>query len=394
MSSGPLSGIKVLELAGIGPGPFAGMMLADLGAEVVRVDRPGGSGFFPGAEHLDLLNRGKRSVLLDLKRPEAVETVLAMVAEADVLIEGYRPGVAERLGLGPESCHARNPRLVYGRMTGWGQDGPMAQLAGHDIDYIALTGALHAIGEAGRPPQIPLNLIGDFGGGGNYLVIGVLAALREADRTGGGQVVDAAIVDGTAHLLAGVHMMLAAAAWVDERGVNMLDGGAPFYSVYETADGRHMAVGALEPRFYAELLAKLGLDEDPGKQHDRAGWPALRERLAAAFVDKSQADWSAIFADSDACVAPVVSLHEAAHHPHIKARGSIVEQNGLLQPAPAPRFSGTPTALGTPPPVPGQHTLDVLRDWGVDDAAGLIESGAAVQAVVEGTDADTGGRRR
>ncbi|MFI6455738.1 CaiB/BaiF CoA transferase family protein [Streptosporangium amethystogenes] len=378
MSGGPLSGVKVLELAGIGPAPFAGMALADLGAEVVRVDRPGGSGFFPGAEHLDLLNRGKKSVLLDLKRPEAVEAVLAMVAEADVLIEGYRPGVAERLGLGPDACHARNPRLVYGRMTGWGQDGPLAQTAGHDIGYIALTGALHAIGEAGGPPQIPLNLVGDFGGGGNYLVIGVLAALREADRSGRGQVVDAAIVDGTAHLLAGTHMIMAAGAWVDERGANLLDGGAPFYSVYETSDGRHMAVGALEPKFYVELLTALGLDEDPRKQHDRSRWPELRARIATAFAGRSQAEWSAIFTGSDACVAPVMSLREAADHPHIRARGSIVEHDGLLQPAPAPRFSLTPTALGTPPPVPGRHTVEVLDAWGVD-AAALIESGAAVR---------------
>jgi alpha-methylacyl-CoA racemase len=385
MSGGPLSGVRVLELAGIGPGAFAGMTLADLGAEVVRVDRPGGSGFFTGVEHLDLLNRGKRSVLLDLKRPEAVAAVLAMVAEADVLIEGYRPGVAERLGLGPEVCRARNPRLVYGRMTGWGQDGPLAQLAGHDIDYIALTGALHAIGDAEGPPRIPLNLLGDFGGGGTYLVIGVLAALREADRTGRGQVVDAAIVDGTAHLLAGTHTLLAVGAWADRRGVNLLDGGAPFYAVYETADGRYMAVGALEPKFYAELLTKLGLPDDPGEQQDRTGWPALRARIASAFAGKTQAEWSAVFADSDACVAPVVSLYEAAHHPHIKARGCIVEHDGLLQPAPAPRFSGTSTALGTPPPVPGQHTLDVLRDWGVPDADALLGSGAAVQAVVDGT---------
>ncbi|MEV5558368.1 CaiB/BaiF CoA-transferase family protein [Nonomuraea wenchangensis] len=372
--SGPLSGVRVLELGGIGPGPFAGMMLADLGADVVRVDRPGGGAFFPGLEHLDLLNRGKRSVVLDLKRPEAVAAVLSMAAVADVLIEGYRPGVAERLGLGPEACHARNPRLVYGRMTGWGQDGPMAQQAGHDIGYIALTGALHAIGEAGGPPQIPVNLVGDFGGGGNYLVIGVLAALREADRSGQGQVVDAAIVDGTAHLLAGTHMMLATGTWADERGVNLLDGGAPFYSVYETADGRHMAVGALEPKFYTELLAALELDEDPARQHDKARWPALRDKLAAAFASRSQAEWSAVFAGSDACVAPVVGLREAADHPHIKARGSIVEHEGLLQPAPAPRFSRTPTALRTPPPAPGRHTLEVLEEWGVPDAAALIDS--------------------
>ncbi|MEU9170063.1 CaiB/BaiF CoA-transferase family protein [Streptomyces sp. NPDC048420] len=380
MADGPLAGCRVLELAGIGPGPFAGMTLADLGAEVVRVDRPGGSGLFPGFEHVDVLNRGKKSVLLDLKRPDAVRAVLDMAARADVLIEGYRPGVAERLGLGPDDCLARNPRLVYGRMTGWGQDGPLARLAGHDIGYIALTGALHAVGSAGGPPQIPLNLVGDFGGGGTYLVIGVLAALREAERTGRGQVVDAAIVDGTAHLLAGTHMMLATGTWQDERGVNLLDGGAPFYAVYETSDGRHMAVGALEPKFYAELLAVLGLDEDPAAQHDRSGWPRLRERLAAAFASRTQDEWAKAFSTSDACVAPVLSLREAADHPHIRARGTLVERDGVLQPAPAPRFSATPTALGPPPPVPGRHTADVLESWEVEDAEGLLSSGAAVQA--------------
>ncbi|MEU0209589.1 CaiB/BaiF CoA transferase family protein [Streptomyces canus] len=380
MADGPLAGCRVLELAGIGPGPFAGMTLADLGAEVVRVDRPGGSGLFPGFEHVDVLNRGKKSVLLDLKRPDAVRAVLDMAARADVLIEGYRPGVAERLGLGPDDCLARNPRLVYGRMTGWGQDGPLARLAGHDIGYIALTGALHAVGSAGGPPQIPLNLVGDFGGGGTYLVIGVLAALREAERTGRGQVVDAAIVDGTAHLLAGTHMLLATGTWQDERGVNLLDGGAPFYAVYETSDGRHMAVGALEPKFYAELLAVLGLDEDPAAQHDRAGWPRLRERLAAAFASRTQDEWAKAFSTSDACVAPVLSLREAADHPHIRARGTLVERDGVLQPGPAPRFSATPTALGSPPPVPGRHTADVLESWDVEDAEGLLSSGAAVQA--------------
>ncbi|MES5824223.1 CaiB/BaiF CoA-transferase family protein [Streptomyces sp. RG80] len=380
MADGPLAGCRVLELAGIGPGPFAGMTLADLGAEVVRVDRPGGSGLFPGFEHVDVLNRGKKSVLLDLKRPDAVRAVLDMAARADILIEGYRPGVAERLGLGPDDCLARNPRLVYGRMTGWGQDGPLARLAGHDIGYIALTGALHAVGRAGGPPQIPLNLVGDFGGGGTYLVIGVLAALREAERTGRGQVVDAAIVDGTAHLLAGTHMMLATGTWQDERGVNLLDGGAPFYAVYETSDGRHMAVGALEPKFYAELLAVLGLDEDPAAQHDRTGWPRLRERLAAAFASRTQDEWAKAFSTSDACVAPVLSLREASNHPHIRARGTLVERDGVLQPAPAPRFSATPTALGSPPPVPGRHTADVLTSWDVEDAEGLLSSGAAVQA--------------
>ncbi|GGS27184.1 CoA transferase [Streptomyces humidus] len=380
MAGGPLSGCRVLELAGLGPGPFAAMTLADLGAEVVRIDRPGGSGLFPGFEHLDVLNRGKKSVLLDLKQDDAVRAVLDMAARADVLIEGYRPGVAERLGLGPDDCLARNPRLVYGRMTGWGQDGPMAQLAGHDIGYVALTGALHAIGSAGGPPQIPLNLVGDFGGGGTYLVIGVLAALREAERTGRGQVVDAAIVDGTAHLLAGTHMLLATGMWQDERGVNLLDGGAPFYAVYETSDGRHMAVGALEPKFYAELLAVLGLDEDPAAQHDRTRWPRLRERIAGAFAGRTRSEWTQAFSASDACVAPVMSLREAAGHPHLKARGTLVEQDGVLQPAPAPRFSTTPTALGSPPPVPGRHTAEVLKAWEVEGAEDLLGSGAAVQA--------------
>jgi len=350
---GPLSGCRVVELAGIGPGPFAGMILADLGAEVVRVDRPAAGE--PGrAERFDVLDRGKQSVVLDLKRPEAVAAVLDLVAEADALIEGYRPGVAERLGLGPAQCLARNPRLVYGRMTGWGQDGPMAAQAGHDIAYIALTGALHAIGEEGGPPRIPLNLLGDFGGGSTYLVIGVLAALWAVRAGAPGQVVDAAIVDGAAHLLAMTHGMLAAGAWADERGVNLLDGGAPFYSVYATADGRHMAVGALEPRFYAEFLARLGLDEDPARQHDRSGWAGLRQRIANRFATGTQAEWTRVFDGSDACVAPVLGLREAADHPHIAARGTLVTRDGVLQPAPAPRFSVTPAAPPAPPPARGQ----------------------------------------
>jgi alpha-methylacyl-CoA racemase len=366
--TGPLAGCRVVELAGIGPGPFAGMILADLGAEVVRVDRPGGDVLFAGAERFDLLNRGKKSVLLDLKRPADVRTALDLIARADVLIEGYRPGVTERLGVGPHECLARNPALVYGRMTGWGQDGPLADRAGHDIAYIAVTGALHAIGEAGGPPQIPLNLLGDFGGGGAYLVIGILAALWAVGHGAPGQVVDAAIVDGTAHLLALTHGLLAAGGWTDERGVNLLDGGAPFYSIYATSDGRHMAVGALEGKFYAELLDRLGLDEDPARQHDRAAWPALRERIAAEFAKQTQAEWSEIFAGSDACVAPVLSLREAAGHPHMQARGSLITRDGILQPAPAPRFSATPTELGGRPPVPGEHTEEVLRTWGVSRA--------------------------
>ncbi|AHK36113.1 fatty acid-CoA racemase [Rhodococcus opacus PD630] len=378
--AGPLSGCRVLELAGLGPGPFAGMLLADLGAEVVRVDRPGGSGFFAGMEDIDILNRGKQSLLLDLKRPEAVDVLLGMIEHADVLIEGYRPGVAEKLGVGPEACLARNRKLVYGRITGWGQDGPLAQTAGHDIDYVALTGALHAIGPADGPPQIPLNLLGDFGGGGAYLVIGVLAALRDADRTGTGQVVDAAIVDGVTHLLSAVHMMMAAGVWADRRESNMLDGGTPYYSVYETADGRHMAVGALEPKFYAELLAGLGLDEPTGLQHDKSRWPGLRAKIAAAFKTRSQADWSAHFAHSDACAAPIETLTGAADNPHVRARRSLVEVGGVLQSAPAPRFSKGRARVNWPPPRPGEHSREVLKNWGSDEVDDLIARGVAIEA--------------
>jgi alpha-methylacyl-CoA racemase len=367
---GPLAGCRVVELAGIGPGPFAGMILADLGAEVIRVDRPGGGLLFVGAERYDLLNRGKKSVLLDLKRPADLGTARDLVARADVLIEGYRPGVAERLGLGPAECLARNPALIYGRMTGWGQEGPLAGQAGHDIAYIALTGALHAFGQAGAAPQIPLNLVGDFGGGGAYLVIGILAALWAVRHGAPGQVVDAAIVDGTAHQLAMFHGLLALGAWNDERGVNLIDGGAPFYAVYATSDGRHLAVGALEAKFYAELLDRLGLDEDPARQHDRAGWPALRQRIAAEFAKRTQAEWAEIFAGSDACVAPVLSLTEAPGHPQMKARGSFVTRDGIVQPAPAPRFSATPAELSGPPPLPGEHTSEVLEAWGARPGGG------------------------
>ena len=366
---GPLSGCRVVELAGIGPGPFAGMILADLGAEVVRVDRPAPGE--PRAEPFDVLGRGKKSVVLDLKRPEAVAAVLDLVAAADALIEGYRPGVAERLGLGPAECLARNPRLVYGRMTGWGQDGPLAQQAGHDIAYIAVTGALHAIGDEGGPPQIPLNLLGDFGGGSTYLVMGVLAALWAVRGGAPGQAVDAAIVDGAAHLLAMTHGMLAAGGWADERGVNLLDGGAPYYAVYATADGRHMAVGALEPKFYAEFLARLGLDEDPARQHDRNGWAGLRQRIADRFASRTQADWTRVFDGSDACVAPVLGLREAADHPHMAARGTLVARDGVLQPAPAPRFSATPAAPVAAPPARGQDDpAAIAARWRAEDRPG------------------------
>ncbi|MGN6242238.1 MAG: CaiB/BaiF CoA transferase family protein [Motilibacteraceae bacterium] len=379
MGSGPLAGVRVVELAGIGPGPFAAMMLADLGAEVLRVDRPTGPGLTFGAPHLDVLNRGRRNVAVDLKDPRGRDVVLRLVERADVLIEGFRPGVTERLGLGPEDCWARNPRLVYGRMTGWGQDGPLAPTAGHDIGYVALTGALHAVGRAGGPPQVPVNLVGDFGGGAMYLVVGVLAALLEARGSGRGQVVDAAIVDGAAGLTAMLHGLLAAGVWQDRRGVNLLDSGAPFYDVYETADGRWMAVGALEPQFYAALLTGLDLGDDVPDRNDPRQWPALRERFTARFRERTQAEWTETFERTDACVAPVLSLTEAAAHPHLAARGTFVEHAGVVQPAPAPRFSRTPGTLDEPPARPGQHTRDALGDWGVDDVEQLLADGVVTQ---------------
>jgi alpha-methylacyl-CoA racemase len=360
--TGPLAGVRVLELAGIGPAPFAGMLLADLGADVVRVDRPGGQPLQVVAPEDDLLGRGKRSVLLDLKSPPGVETLLGLVERADLLVEGLRPGVAERLGVGPDECLARRPSLVYGRMTGWGQDGPYAATAGHDITYVATAGALHPIGAAGGPPQVPLNLVGDFAGA-LYLTTGLLAALHEARGSGVGQVVDAAMVDSTAHLMTAFHGLLARGLWRDERGVNLLDGGAPFYGVYETSDGGWMAVGALEPKFYGELLDRLGLAGEVPDRSDPSAWPALRDRLAATFVTRTGDEWAAIFAASDACVAPVLSMTEAQRDPHLAARGTFVERDGVVQPAPAPRFSRSPTSIGRRPPSPGEHTDEVLRDW-------------------------------
>jgi alpha-methylacyl-CoA racemase len=363
VTTGPLAGVKVLEIAGIGPGPFCGMLLADLGADVVRVERPGGGGLqlVPRAE--DLLNRGKRSITVDLSQTAGAETVLALVEQADMLFEGFRPRVAERLGIGPDACLARQPRLVYGRMTGWGQDGPLASTAGHDITYIATTGVLHAIGQEGGPPQIPLNLIGDFAGGSMYLLVGMLAALDEARRSGRGQVVDAAIVDGTAHLMTMIYNVYAAGIWSDERGTNLGDGGSPFYGVYATADGEYMAVGALEPQFYAEFLRLLGCPIDPATQLDRATWPQLRTHIGDSFAARSQQEWVAVFDGSDACVAPVVGLADAPQHPHLAARGTFVTADGLTQPAPAPRFSRTPAFVDGPPCVPGQHTDEVLAEW-------------------------------
>lgn len=364
---GPLSGVRVVELAGIGPGPFAAMLLADLGADVVRVDRPDGPGLGIDPAR-DVTNRNKRSVVVDLKAPDGAARVLDLAERADVLIEGYRPGVAERLGVGPADCHARNPHLVYGRMTGWGQDGPLADRAGHDASYIAVTGTLGMIGRPGEPPALPANLLGDYAGGSLYLVVGVLAALHHARATGTGQVVDAAIVDGTAHLSAMIHGMLAAGAWQDRRAANLLDGGCPYYGTYETADGKYMAVGALEPRFYAEFLRLLDLDGPAGAHHDPARWPELRERVAARFKSGTRDEWTARFEGTDACVAPVLSLREAPHHPHLAARATFTEHDGLVQPAPAPRFSATPTRVRTGPALPGTGAEDVARDWDLPEA--------------------------
>lgn len=376
--TGPLRGVKVVELAGIGPGPHACMILADLGADVIRIDRPRGASI--GGGSTDLLNRGRPSVALDLKNPAALETVLRLVEQADVLIEGMRPGVTERLGLGPEECLARNPRLVYGRMTGWGQDGPWAQAAGHDMNYIAITGALYGLGQDPSRPHFPMNLVGDFGGGSTYLVIGVLAALLESRLSGQGQVIDAAIVDGTAHLNAMGAAFLTSGLQGEERMSGLLDGGTPYYEIYETADGRHMSVGALEPQFYAELVGLLGIAEEAPDRYDPANFAALRDLLAATFRTRTQAEWAEVFAGTDACVAPILPLREAATHPHIAAREVFVERDGMIQPAPAPRFSRTRPSLTSGPAVAGQDTRAALSAWGIDDVEGLLASGAAVQA--------------
>jgi alpha-methylacyl-CoA racemase len=377
--TGPLRGVRVVELAGIGPGPHAAMILADLGADVVRVDRPGGQPLTGGPS--DLLNRGRPSVALDLKHPDGVAAVLDLVEHADVLLEGLRPGTTERLGLGPDECLARNPRLVYGRMTGWGQDGPLALTAGHDLGYVAITGALFGMGQDPARPHFPSNLVGDFGGGSTYLVIGVLAALLESRLSGEGQVVDAAIVDGTAHLNAMATGFLAGGLYREQRAANLLDGGAPFYDVYETADGRHLAIGSLEPKFYDDLVRLLGIAETAPDRTDPTQLPALRRVIAEAVRSRTQAEWTAVFDGSDACVAPVLPMSEAFEHPHLVARGTFVERDGMTQPAPAPRFSRTASTLTTPPPArAGQDTREALAAWGVPDIDGLLASGAAVQA--------------
>lgn len=377
---GPLAGFRIIEIAGIGPGPFCGMMLADLGAEVLRVDRAEKAKLprMPGP-NLDFLARGRRCIAADLKSPAGVEVVLRLVEKADGLIEGFRPGVMERLGLGPDACLARNPGLVYGRMTGWGQDGPLAKVAGHDLNYIALTGALHAIGRPDSPPPPPLNLIGDFGGGGLLLAYGILAALLERTKSGKGQVVDAAMVDGAAALMAIIFGAHASGWWKDERFSNMLDGGAHFYDCYETKDGKYVSIGSIEPQFYAILLDKLGLaGEDLPKQMDRSAWPKLKERFTAIFKTKTRDEWCRIMEGTDICFAPVLSLTEAPEHPHMKARSTFVEVAGVRQPGPAPRFSRTPASIERPPAHPGEHTDEALADWGFakDEIAKLRASGA------------------
>jgi alpha-methylacyl-CoA racemase len=378
--AGPLAGFRLIEIAGIGPGPFCAMMLADLGAEVMRVDRAEKAKLprMPGP-NLDFLARGRRCVAVDLKSPAGIEVVLRLVDKADGLIEGFRPGVMERLGLGPDVCLARNPGFVYGRMTGWGQDGPLAKAAGHDINYIALTGALHAIGRPDSPPPPPLNLVGDFGGGGLLLAYGILAALLERTKSGKGQVVDAAMVDGAAALMAIIFGAHASGWWKDERFSNMLDGAAHFYDCYATQDGKFVSIGAIEPQFYAILLDKLGLaNEDLPKQMDRSAWPKLKERFTALFKTKTRDEWCKIMEGTDICFAPVLSLAEVPAHPHVRARRTFVEVDGVSQPGPAPRFSRTPAAIERPPAHPGQHTDEALADWGfsADELRTLRESGA------------------
>ncbi len=363
---GPLEGIKVLEIAGIGPGPFAAMMLADMGAEVIRIDRAARArGGDPAVPPVDPMSRGRRSVALDLKHPDGVETVLRLVEGADALIEGFRPGVMERLGLGPEVCLERNPGLVYGRMTGFGQDGPMAHAAGHDINYIAMTGALHAIGHKDGKPVPPLNLVGDFGGGGLMLAFGIVCGIVERAQSGKGQVIDAAMVDGASALMAFIYGLKAMGGWTDQRGANLLDTAAHFYDSYETSDARYVSIGSIEPQFYAELLEKTGLaGEELPDQMDKSGWDSLKERLTDIFKSKTRDEWCVIMEGSDICFAPVLSLEEAPKHPHNVARKTFIEVEGIVQPAPAPRFGRTPGEISRPAAQAGQHTAEALGDWG------------------------------
>ena len=388
--AGPLSGIRILEIAGIGPGPFAAMMLADMGAEVVRVDRAQAVRDNVTGSHWDVMLRGRRNIALDLKHPEGVETLLALVERADAIIEGFRPGVMERLGVGPDQCLARNPKLVFGRMTGWGQEGPYANSAGHDINYIALAGALAHFGRAGEPPTPPLNMVGDFGGGGMLLAYGVVCALLESQRSGKGQVVDAAMVDGSAVLMS-MFWGFKNIGMFDEnaRGTNLLDTGAHFYDVFECADGEWVSIGSIEPQFYALLLEKTGITGGTGSpdatefaaQMDRSKWPQLKEKLAAVFRTKTRAQWNEIMEGTDVCYAPVLRMSEAAEHPHNVARNTFVKVGGITQPAPAPRYSRTTTNVPTPPAHAGEHTRAVLAEWGFGAARidALIAAGVARQ---------------
>jgi alpha-methylacyl-CoA racemase len=377
--SGPLVGLKVVELGGIGPGPFSAMLLADLGADVIRVDRQADSGLgVPRGAEFDLTNRSRRSIAVDLKNPHGVAAVLRLAAAADVLIDPFRPGVTEKLGLGPDEALARNPRLIYARMTGFGGHGPLAHAAGHDINYIALSGALHAIGTK-EAPVPPLNMIGDFGGGGMYLAFGVMAAVYEAQRSGTGQVVDIGMVDGAISLMTPIYGLLASGYWHDARGENILDGGAPFYGAFETADGKFVSIGSIEAKFFAILLEKLGLDPDAlPAQMDRERWPELKATFAETIKTKTRDEWVEIMEGTDVCFAPVLSLAEAPHHPHNKARANFVEIAGISQPAPAPRFSRTPGRVHSPPAAPGEHTETALADWGfgADEISALKDAAA------------------
>ncbi|GAA4971044.1 CaiB/BaiF CoA-transferase family protein [Yinghuangia aomiensis] len=384
--SGPLAGVRVVEFVGLGPGPFCGMLLADLGADVLRLDRADTARKGFNGPSRNPMNRGKRSAALDLKSPDGIAVALRLIGEADALIEPFRPGVMERLGLGPDVCLERNPKLVYGRLTGWGQEGPLAKAAGHDIDYIALAGMLEPIGREGQPPSIPLNLVGDFGGGGLLLAYGLVSALLSAARTGRGQVVDAAMIDGAAALGA-TWFTMAASGGLGPRGTNLLDGGAPFYDVYETADAKFVAVGSIEPHFWAELLRRIGLADDPAfeKQYDRTAWPAMKARLAEVFATRTRDAWCELLEGTDSCFAPVLAPLEAPAHPHHVARGTFHDVDGLPEPAPAPRFGGTPAGIPARPVNPGPaadggDTDAALAAWGLDadEIGGLRASGAVV----------------
>lgn len=391
--TGPLKGIKVVELGSIGPGPFCAMLLADLGADVIRVDRVRGGGLVgPNADfRTELLHRGRRSIAVDLKHPDGAGVVLDLVEKADVLVEGFRPGVTERLGVGPEQCAERNPGLIYGRMTGFGQDGPMAQAVGHDINYVALSGALSMIGRADQPPTPPLSLVGDFGGGGMILALGILGALVERQKSGRGQVVDASMVEGAALLVTAFYGFVANGTWNMERGSNIVDSGAPFYDAYETADGKWLSVGGMEPHFYADLVELLDIADKLGDQNDQTQWPAMKKVFADAVRTRTRDEWMAAARGLSPCIAPVLDAHEAPSHPHNVARGSFVEVDGIVQPAPAPRFSRTPATVDRRPPMPGEHSREVAASWGIPDRRidSWLQSGVVSHVSDNGPDGPT-----